>query len=80
MKRFHIPAIDLLGRASVKSEMANRGYENAGRSLNSWVQRRKLPGDAVIMLLEMAAERSVELTPGELKVVDRHEHEMELAS
>lgn len=80
MRRFHIPAIDRLGRDSIEEEMAARGYENVVRTLNSWVQRRKVPGDAIIMLLEMAEGRNIDLVAEDLKVIDRRELETEEAA
>ena len=80
MKRFHIPAIDRLGRDSVKREMASRGYKNVQRTLNSWVQRRKLTPPAIVMLMEMAARRNIRLRMEDLQVIDRRKLEAEKAA
>ena len=57
MRRYRIPAIDRLGRDSLKIEMAKRGYENIERTLHSWIQRRSVPDTAKMMMLEMAKAR-----------------------
>lgn len=61
MRRFCIPAIDLIGREVVRNAMSRSGYENADRALDSWVQRRKVPDAAKLMMMELARDKDIDV-------------------
>lgn len=68
MKQFRVPAIEAIGQPVVEREMKRRGYENARRAIFSWVQRRKVPEGAKIMLLELASAVDVEIDLQDLEI------------